>query len=550
MKKFFIFVLSLLISVNLFADDFFPSLKNKTDAGNNFSISYSSAGKSPYLKVLYKGLSDNTEILAAKTGNGKMELIVRYRQLHETMEHPTNFVDYYLISIEKNGSASSKKIEGSPVFKDFYFFPATVNDNKVNFRDGPNTKAKVAGQFQKDAKINFVGKVDSFMKIGQDSDFWYCFNFNGTEKWIFGRWITFPNSFALNKELFTAPQIFKTEEVVKVTSSGKIKNLPFENTTESVNRISSYKSGNSELQIIFDSDEYDYSAKIIKNNKVISSIEKIQKPVYSPNTKCLYYIKGGYSPTLHAVNIETGEAVSLVDKTEKYPQNEVYLEYECDYVLLLKENKLCYFRTVYGYDDEAGHPALDIIDLTTLKHTLIDFRCLRDQYGYDYPLTTFCMADENTVFTGLYNYYEDKTMIIVAYDISSVEPVWIGSLEYKGGYKDYYMLYNLGNKVILDNNYFGTFDNSFILALENNKFTAVPFKGGQVSNTFSYDNVEYLATVYAEKEYASSYTITIYELATGVEVVKKTFKPKNYLWGIRSIGVQNGKLLVEDIISK
>lgn len=545
MKKFLILVLSLLICVNVFADDFFPSFRNKTDAGNNFSVSYSYVGKAPYLRVLYKNISDNTDILAAKAGNGEMELIVRYRQLHETMNFPENFADYYLIKIEKNGSASSKKIQGKPDFKGFYFFPANVNDNKVNFRDGPNTKAKVAGQYQKDTNVDFMGKVDNFMKIGKDPDFWYCFNFNGTEKWIFGRWLTFPNSFQLKKELFTKPQVFKAEEVVKVTSAGNFKDLPFENTTVSVNHISSYKSGKSELQIYNNE-----SARIIKNNQIISTLENIHKPIYSPNTKCLYYVKYGFAPTLHAVNIETGEAVSLVDKTEKYPQDEVYLEYECDYVLLLKENKLCYFKTVYGYDEEVGHPALDIIDLTTLKHTLIDFGCLREQYGYDYPLTTFCMANENTVFTGLYNYYEDKTMIIVAYDISSGEPVWIGSLEYKGGYKDYYMLYNLGNKVILDNNYFGTFDNSFILTLENNKFTAVPFKGGAYANTFSYDNIEYLATVYAEKEYASSYTITIYNLETGEEVTNKTFKPKNTLWGINSVGVQNGKLLVEDIISK
>ena len=69
-------------------------------------------------------------------------------------------------------------------------------------------------------------------------------------------------------------------------------------------------------------------------------------------------------------------------------------------------------------------------------------------------------------------------------------------------------------------------------------------------NTFVYDGTEYFAALDMEKQYASSYTVTIYERDTMKEVRRKTFKPLNHLWGVVAVGVQDGKILVEDTICK
>lgn len=548
MKKLINFILLLFIFTNLFADDIFPSFKKKMNAENNLSLRYehiASSNKS-LLKIYYKDLeSKEVDILAVKSKNAKMDLIIRHRQLGPTNNDSESFTEFYLISIDKNGKATSKMLKIIPDLTGFYYFNATVNENRVNFRDEPNLKGNVKGQYQKNTTLEFMGKLDGYIKIGTDSDYWYNFNYNGTEKWIFGRWISFPTTFELNPAFFNKPQELKKEEVKEVVNSESIKKLPFENTKNSVNRIDIYKAGTSELQIIYDSDSNRETCKIIKDNEVISVINNPENPVYSPKTKCLYY-KERMNTTLNAVNIETGKAVSLIDKTLKYSPDEIYLNDLSVFALNENKDKLFYIVNTYDVDD-LRIKVLESIDLITMEHKKIKLISLDKDFP-NYRICNFCIIDDNNFYIVFYNYQENKTGIVAWYAIEKDALVLKSQIKFIDVYADLSEFFNAGTKVLFSVN--GRNMETYNLSIKNNTIEKEKFEGGDFSNTFVYDGVEYFATVKADQRYAPSYTVFIYETKTGKEVIQKTFTPLNKLWGIRSVSVANGKILVEDIVEK
>ncbi|MBO4508031.1 MAG: hypothetical protein J5747_05280 [Spirochaetaceae bacterium] len=551
MKRVLIFLMALLVSANLFAEDVFPSFQTRVEAGNDFQIYHgiNRYKNTQYLQLYHKNLDSHpAEIIAAKSKNAKMELIVRFRQFAATRDFPENFCDYYLITIDKNGNASSKKIIGIPDFEGFYCFKGTVNDNKVNFRDAPGLTGIVKGQYQDKTEIEFMGKVTGYTTIAGDPDYWYCFNYNGEERWIFGRWLTFPKLFMLDADLFTKPQVFTHEEVLTVSNTKNIKDLPFENTTEDITHVDVYKAGDSELQIIYDSKTNSTTCKIIKNNEVISTIQHPFNQKYSPITKCLYY--ANWDPlTLQAISIETGKAVNIADKDLGYMQEDVYLNDVSDFDLNREKDKLYYFAEEWAWDsyNEWQEFVLKILDLRTMKYNKINLRSIRDDFP-DYSIYDCIMIDDNNFLFQVYNYHENKTSIFAWYQVTNGKLVLKDSIKFSGYYNDYFTFCYVGNKILLKIG--GINYKDYLLSIENGSIKTEEFEGGDLLKIFVYDGVEYIATLYAEKEYADSYTVTIYEKDTLKQVQKKTFKPLNHLWGITAVGIQNGKILVEDEICK
>ena len=548
MKKTLLIIAAIFVlASSVFAADVFPSFQKWAEAGNNFQIYHgiNRYQNTQYLQLYHKNLDSHpAEIIAAKSKNAKMELIVRFRQLAATSDFPENFCDYYLITIDKNGNASSKKIIGIPDFEGFYCFKGTVNDNKVNFRDAPGLTGIVKGQYQDKTEIEFMGKVTGYTTIAGDPDYWYCFNYNGEERWIFGRWLTFPKLFKLDADLFTKPQVFTNEEVLTVSNTKNIKDLPLENTTEDITHVDVYKAGDSELQIIYDSKTNSTTCKIIKNNEIISTIKNPINPIYSPISKCLYYADWG-PQTLQAISIETGKAVNIADKDLGYMQEEVYLYDVSDFSLNREKDKLLYFAEEWSRDSYSEIPdtVLKILDLRTMKYSKINLKSVKADFP-DYDIYDCLMIDDNNFFFQVYNYHENETSIFAWYQVTNGKLVLKDSIKFSGYYNDYFTFCYVGNKILLST------DKDCLLSIENGSIKTEEFEGGDLLSSFVYDGVEYFAAVDAEKQYADSYTVTIYEKNTLKEVQKKTFKPLNHLWGITAVGIQDGKILVEDEICK
>ncbi len=348
----------------------------------------------------------------------------------------------------------------------------------------------------------------------------------------------------LDADLFTKPQVFTHEEVLTVSNTKNIKDLPFENTTEDITHVDVYKAGDSELQIIYDSKTNSTTCKIIKNNEIISTIQHPFNPKYSPISKCLYY--ANWNPlTLQAISIETGKAVNIADKDLGYMQEDVYLNDVSDFDLNREKDKLYYFAEEWSSDpySEIADPVLKILDLRTMKYDKINLRSVRDDFP-DYSIYDCKMIDDNNFFFQVYNYHENETSIFAWYKVTNGKLVLKDSIKFSGYYNDYFTFCYVGNKILLST------DKDCLLSIENGSIKTEEFEGGDLLKTFVYDGVEYIATLYAEKEYADSYTVTIYEKDTLKEVQKKTFKPLNHLWGITAVGIQDGKILVEDEICK
>lgn len=566
MKKFniknvVVLLFTFVISVNLFADDispWVPELQKSMNAGNNISIryEYSKQYNSHSLSFYYKNVYDlNLDVLAIKSNQAQMEIVARYRQLNPTMDFHENYVNYYIITIDKNGHASSEKINSAPDLKGFYCFPATVNDNKVNFRDKPDLKGNVKGQYQENAPVEFMGKLENFMKIGEDPDYWYNFNYNGTEKWIFGRWLNFPRNIELKSEYFSKAQEFAKSEIADVSNSKKITDLPFENTSETLTQIDSYKAGNSELQIIYV--DYDQSdCKIIKNNEIISTIQYARNPMYSPVSKCLYYFTYD-SNTLNAVSIETGKAVSLYEENSSKTFDDIYItgengnlhiNDEGSFTLNKAKDKLFYLTEGWSVD-ESRLFILESVDLATKKHTKVDLSSVKEKFP-EFTIYDFCPIDDNNFYLTLYDYRNNETVVIAWCKNQNGKAVLVDSISFTDALYYSYTYKFAGNEILftisIDDLY-----KTLILHNDNSgKIKYENFDNGYVENSFIYNGVEYIAFSKYDKQYADSYTISIYEAESLKQIMTKTFKPINRLWGINTICVQNGKILIEDYVCK
>lgn len=344
--------------------------------------------------------------------------------------------------------------------------------------------------------------------------------------------------------IFSAGLFAKDSSQSFQTKGKSIEELPFENTTKSISWTDVYKSGGSELHIIHDGNANSTTCKIIKNGEVISTISNPENPVYSPVTKCVYYVDR-ITPSLHAVNIESGKEVSLVDKTLRYPPDEIYLHGTESFALNKTKDKLFYFGEIWEYDFPVK--ALESIDLRTMEHKKINLGSLRSDFP-GYEIYDFGIIDEKNFFIKVYNFHENRTAIVAWYKITDGKPVLKDSIKFTGHYQEEYSFFQAGNKIIFDA--YGMDNADFVLSTESGSIKKETFAGGMIMNTFVYDGTEYFAALDMEEQYASSYTVAIYERDTMKEVRRKTFKPLNYLWGVVAVGVQDGKILVEDVICK
>jgi hypothetical protein len=525
--------------------DYIPPIRNHMYAGNNLELVYEYYKSSDrhFIKLYYNGLdSYDAQMLGVKSSKEKMEILVRYRQLNKTSTYPENFAEYYLITIDEK-STSSEKLSTLPDLSDFHFFNPSVTENKVNFRNTPDLHGKIFGQYQADTVLNLTGNIKNYMKINDDPDYWYGFNFNGTERWIFGRYLSFQKSFELTKKLFTEPTKFVGVDVKRITYDKDIKNLPLENTTGAVNYMSVYNAGNSQLQIVDDSNENKIICRILNGDELVSIISGIEHPVYSPVSECFYYVQTkNYS--LHAINIKTAKEVSLIDKNLKYPPDEIYLDDGFAKIYLNKtKDKLYYLKDSWSDDFDKGQ--IEAIDLKTMEHKKIKTGAIITDFP-NYVLGDFVIIDDENYYLAL---YEPKTdnVIIAWYNVSDEKQKLIDSIKIEDVSLWSGDFFQTGDKIIFY--CFGRY-NSYELIANYNKIEKIPFEGGGILNCFTWNEKDYFASIKAEKEYASEYTIFVYDKETCELIKRKTFKPLNGAWGVFRAGIQDDKILAEDIISK
>jgi RNA polymerase subunit RPABC4/transcription elongation factor Spt4 len=82
---------------------------------------------------------------------------------------------------------SAEGPDGAPI--DFPYVDAVITGDRVRFREGPNTKAKIITEFYRDTGLKIFQRYDS----GRENYYWFKARSNGVDGWVYGEFLKIEN---------------------------------------------------------------------------------------------------------------------------------------------------------------------------------------------------------------------------------------------------------------------------------------------------------------------------------------------------------------------
>lgn len=208
MKKTLLVICTLLLCAGAFCEslfDYIPHLSGHYEGANGFYFEVTDDGTG-YSIYNRNGHADILAVTATKTS---INFYVRLR--NDSTNGTARFYDIglnsayqFLVVLEKQFTCSGR-----------YCFPGETNDSAINFRDKPGIAGTKAGQYQKGEQVAFTGRLEGWAAIDSAEDYWYSFDYDGWTVWMYGKYITFPDTVTLTAEMFHEPENTIADESIE-----------------------------------------------------------------------------------------------------------------------------------------------------------------------------------------------------------------------------------------------------------------------------------------------------------------------------------------------
>ncbi len=534
--KFCALLFCLFVCTALFAENatftgsnYYPLVKCYTGSIDGFYMRISSSEKSSSYEIWnHNGYAD---VLAWKTTADTATLLVRLRGWNTD-----GVAVFYLLEASMPDRVRMTKIDALPDLAsgDWHFQTAHTNDNAINFRDKGAVSGNKMGQYQKGNTVKFSGKMDNRCSIEDATDYWYRFDYNGKEAWIYGKYITFDTA-VINEETLGLKQkpVSAAASVTgaSVDTKTSIASMPYDvvSVYEYPDTLyNMFPKGDYLVQypILSDwSDGFDAKMYVKKGTDILAELEPQYGGVYySREYDRLYFSSYVFNDTytLTCIDTKTGSRISLNQDTDR----EYYIQTQ--FIAPNNDGSKLVHLDDYWYGDDfraLAFVVVNVADNTQIRYTL-----------ERYPMiSVFGFLHDDVIW---YASYDDEKIHLVKLQDNKAVPL---SETYPYGDSNDYFHYTFPGfdcLFVTKNPYYGK--ESHIVGRDGSGVAGV------VINGFWYADQWYLATMEYDDSSCKSGTVHIYDRNFAeVRSIKTSYG--KYSWGtyLEKVGVKDGRLQIQ-----
>ncbi len=536
-RYFCMLVLCLSVTAALFAADavfvgsrYYPLVKGYLSSIDGFYMRISSSARSSSYEIW--NLNGVADVPAWKTTPDTATLLVRLRGWNTDGQ-----TVFYLLEATAPDRIQMTKLDALPDLStgDWHFQMAHTNDNAINFREKADVSGKKMGQYQKGNTVRFSGAMENRCSIEDATDYWYRFDYNGKEAWVYGKYITFDGA-VINEEtlgLKNDPEPVSAavtgSAVNDVNSLPSLASMPYDVVSvfefpDTLYNMFSKDDRLVQYPILSDwSDGYDTKMYVKKGTDILAELTPEYNGVYySPEHDRLYFSSYvfGETYTLTCIDTETGFRIPLTDDSEYYINTQ--------FIAPNKDGSKLVHLDDYWYGDDFRGMAfvvINVADNTRTRYTL----------KKNLEIEAFGFLHDDVVW---YVTRDDDEIHLVKLQGTEAVPM---SETYAHGDADdfyYYMFPGFDCLFVTKNPCYGK--ESFIFGRDGSVVAGV------VINGFWYVDQWYLATMEYTDSSCKSGTVHIYDSSFN-EIRSIQASYGQYSWGtyLEKVGVKDGRLQIQ-----
>ncbi|MCQ2981889.1 MAG: hypothetical protein MJ178_03950, partial [Treponemataceae bacterium] len=441
---------------------------------------------------------------------------------------------FYLLEASAPKQVTMTKLAALPDLTTggWHFQKAHTNDNAINFRDTGDVTGAKMGQYQKGNTVNFSGKVTNRCSIEDATDYWYRFDYNGKEAWIYGKYITFDTVVINEETLGLKPDTVPAAGAItgsSVAAGVSLSSMPYDvvSVYEKPDTLyNQFSNGDSLVQypVLADwADGYDTKMYVKKGTDVLAELKPWFNGVYySPEYDKLYFSSYVWdeSYTMTCIDTKTGNRINLNGDREYYIRTQ--------FIVPNNDGSKVLHLDDYWYGDDSRGIAfvvINVADNTQKRYTLKRYLMI----------TAFGFLHDDVIW---YISRDDEEIHLVKLEDDKAVP--LSETYPHGDYDDYYYYTFPGFDCLFvkKNPYRGK--ESYIVGRDGSAVAGV------VINGFWYGDQWYLATMEYDDSSCKSGTVRIYDRNfTEIRSIKASYD--KYSWGtyLEKVGVKDGRLQIQ-----
>lgn len=542
MKKTIILFCALFMTAAAFSQslfDYVPHTSGSIVGPDDFAIKISGNGSS-YSITNRRG---SVDIIAVKGEGTCVHFAVRLRAADTT--GPAR---YYKISVYPPSQAVITEYSGTPDLTGFWCFRGTTNDDSINYRDTPGLSGNKTGQYQKGNQVDFTGWLDAKSALDSSEDYWYSFNAGGETAWMYGRYISFPNSVLLTASLFSKPCVVSPSTLAAAALEARskaaadiLKTMDMETARAgdaAAFTTQVFDTGVSTVTISNNgSGEYDYPLFTYKSGNITKEIKLdwYYNWQYVPDAGLLFYLTDSQ---LHCFDCKTGTEYQEGTALEF---GSLYIEYSV-FAVNTAGDKVAYLDAFHGRDYTPVY-TIQVYNLKSGKTTSYDLPSYPAKLGW---------SDDDTIFylTNEYTYYDAMEYTIGYISLSDGLDQTSHYFTLYGDYETPDIQYTIlmlpakdPDKILLFLGDGISYLTDLRISHSSSSWMDYPLEMSYFINQFWYEGAPFLAFIERDEDNRQKFDVVIYN--TGFNQIKRqSFTAPNILDEVNWVGVRDGKIIV------